>query len=75
MGNSHKQANSTGIVARRVFENRQQRSRRGVDDGINVSSDEEEDNQEDRAGNDTNNNAADHDPGSDDGRVGDFWEC
>lgn len=73
--NLHEKADGTGVVARRIHENLQQRRGRGVDIFVDVSSHKEENNQEDCASKGSNTDATDHDLGPYHRGVWNFYEC
>lgn len=57
---SHEKAYSTGIIASSIFEDLNQRTGRRVDNLVNISTDEEQDNQKDGSCHRSDNHSANH---------------
>ena len=68
----HQQANSTGGILRRVYEDLQQRPSGRIDDFVDITRDEQQDNEEDRAGEGADADAGYHDLGTFSGCLGDL---
>lgn len=70
--NQHKKTDRSCIAFRRIIKDLQERCCGRLNDLIDVSRNEKQDDQEDQPGEDTDENASDHDPRSDHGGVWDF---
>lgn len=70
--NQHKKTDRSCVASRRVMEDLQERCCSRLNDLIDVSCNEKQDNEEDQPGENADANATDHDPRSDHGGVWDF---
>lgn len=70
----HEKANGARVIFGRVIQNLEQRPSRRVDDVVNISWDEEQDDQENGASKGADAHTGNHDFGALDRSVGDFWK-
>lgn len=70
---SHQQTNGTGVVLCSIVKDLKERAGRGANDTVDVSGNEEQNNEEDRASDGADCNAVYHNFGSLDGWVWNFY--